>query len=302
MRHKAILGLLAGVAALLPAGGALAAHRSSALPVRQIEAALHAKGNVSGGVLSVEVDRDELGAHHIHGTPVSAAFEVDGTLTFQPLAGGRALFNGDFPLKPGEIDGFVDALLANHLVFQAEHQHFYDLTPQVWFIHFRSVGNPVTIAGEVYAALHTTSVKLPQAPPKLPKTPFDVGRLKKILGASSASVGSGGTVTFTLTQKQAVRLGGIHLNQEANADTNIVFEPLDQGGTRAAVAPDFGMFSSQIQSVTGVMRTHRWDIGCLYNQETAEIPQLYFSHDFKVGDPYQLAQEVRDGLDHMNVD
>ena len=51
------------------------------------------------------------------------------------------------------------------------------------------------------------------------------------------------------------------------------------------------MTAGEIQNVIGVMRQHGWDIGCLYNQETAELPQLYFSHDFKTGDPYELAEE-----------
>jgi hypothetical protein len=44
-----------------------------------------------------------------------------------------------------------------------------------------------------------------------------------------------------------------------------------------------------------------WQIGCLYNQEPAEQPQLYFEHQFKAGDPYQLAAEVRKGLDLLNT-
>ena len=50
------------------------------------------------------------------------------------------------------------------------------------------------------------------------------------------------------------------------------------------------------------MRAQGWDIGCLYNQETAEQPQLYFDHMVKSGDAYQLAQEIRDGLDLMDVE
>jgi hypothetical protein len=49
------------------------------------------------------------------------------------------------------------------------------------------------------------------------------------------------------------------------------------------------------------MRGQGWDIGCLYNQETGERPQLFFSHQFKTGDPYQLAAEIRKGLNRMNV-
>ena len=56
------------------------------------------------------------------------------------------------------------------------------------------------------------------------------------------------------------------------------------------------MVTGEVNRVIGTMRSLGWDIGCLYNQETGETPQLYFSHDFKTGDPYALAREVRAGL------
>jgi hypothetical protein len=301
MNTTKIVALVAVAIALFAAAGAAGRPAAGPLPVARIEQALEAKGTVAEHVLSIEIDRDELAGRHIHGVPISASFQINGALTFQPLAGGRALFNGDFPLRSSEINRFIDALIANGIVFQAEHQHFYDLTPPTWFIHFRAIGDPVAIAQAVHTAMRTTSVHLPQAPPSSPHTPLNVGRLKTILGTKSAQVGAGGVVTLTLTQKHPVHLGGVLLNQSANADTNIVFEPLDKTGSRVAVAPDFGMTAGQIQGVMGVMRRHGWDIGCLYNQETDESPQLYFSHDFKVGDPYRLAQEIRDGLDRMNV-
>lgn len=45
------------------------------------------------------------------------------------------------------------------------------------------------------------------------------------------------------------------------------------------------------------MRQHGWTVHCLYNQETAESPQLYFAHMMKTGNPISLAHEIRDGLD-----
>ena len=298
----ALLFAAVSVAAVSTAGAVAKHSAAGSLPVRQIEQALHAKGTVSNGVLTVEIDRKDLGNRHIHGVVIKPSFQINGTLAFQPLAGGRALFNADLPFKPSEINRFIDALLRNHIVLQAEHQHFYDLMPPTWFMHFRAIGDPVAIAAGVYRAMvSATSIHLPQAPPEHPHTPFDVPRLKRILGASSAQIGSDGVVTVTLTQKRTVRLGGVVLNQNANAETNIAFEPLNRSGTVAAAAPDFGMFAWQVENVIRVMRLERWDVGCLYNQETDEAPQLYFSHDFKTGNPYELAREVRLALDDMNV-
>jgi len=48
------------------------------------------------------------------------------------------------------------------------------------------------------------------------------------------------------------------------------------------------------------MQHQGWDIGYLYNQETEEHPQLYFSHQFKVGNAIQLAREIRKELNQTN--
>jgi hypothetical protein len=292
--------------ALIVAGPASAARperhdRATRFPVAQMEAALHAKGTVSSGVLSVSLDRDDIGNARIHGVVVKPSFEINGDMTFQRLAKGRALFNGDIALKPSEVNRFIDAIFANGLTFQAEHQHFYDLNPPIWFVHFRGTGTPVALATAVHNVLSTTSTPFPQKPPAKPKTPLDAKKLQAILHGYSSDVGADGVVTVFISRKNAVRVGGIPTKPDTNIATNVAFEPLDKTGARVAAAPDFSLEAGEVNSVIHTMRAAGWDIGCLYNQETAEHPQLYFSHDFKVGDAYQLAREIRTGLDHMNV-
>ncbi len=58
--------------------------------------------------------------------PAKPSWAINGNLTFQPLAHGKAYFNGDMALKPSEVDPFISAILREHLVFQAEHMHMYD--------------------------------------------------------------------------------------------------------------------------------------------------------------------------------
>lgn len=89
------------------------------------------------------------------------------------------------------------------------------------------------------------------------------------------------------------------INPYLNVATTVAFEPLP-GKTAGAV--DFGMVSDETQAVTAVMRAQDWQVGCLYNQETAESPQLFWAHQFKAGDAYALAREVRRGLDRMDLE
>jgi hypothetical protein len=76
--------------------------------------------------------------------------------------------------------------------------------------------------------------------------------------------------------------------------------PLD-GGKRTAVAPDFALIASEINPLVLKMREQGFTIHCLYNHETAESPQLYFSHQLAVGDAYDLARKIRNALEHTNT-
>jgi hypothetical protein len=273
---------------------------SPSLPEQRMNSALQLQGTTSNGVLSYSFDRTDITNVTLHGVPIKPSFEINGDMDFQPLGARQAFLNGDLPVPTDKVDATISTIIHSGLVFQAEHQHFYDFTPMVWFIHLRGRGNAVALAQKVHRVLQAAGTPLPQSSPSKPQTPFDVARLKQILHAYDASVGSDGVVTFFVARRNPIYIDGIRVNPSTNIATNIAFEPLNSSGTQAAAVPDFGMQAGEINRVVGTMQAQGWDIGCLYNQETAETPQLYFSHDFKTGDPYALAQQVRHALDQMN--
>jgi hypothetical protein len=269
------------------------------LPAHQIQDIVGAEGTVSHGVLGIEIERTDIGnVAGPLGVTFTPSFEVNGTLTFQPLGHNLAFFNGDLPVLPSETNGFIDALIANGLVFQAFHQHYTDTTPNVWFIHFRGLARPLSLARAVHNALKATATPLPQKMPSNPTSPLDHKRLGSIL-RGDAQVGDAGSVTVTVGRSDKIVIGGVEVSPEANIYTEVQFSPLTAPG-QAAVGPDFSMISSEVQSVMRVMRRAGWFVGCLYNQETGESPQLYFSHMLKTGDAYSLAGEIRRGLDRTN--
>jgi hypothetical protein len=267
------------------------------LPADQIQQIVQAQGTVTNGVLSIDVERQDIGeVAGPLGVTFTPAFEIDGTLTFQPLGHGEAFFNGDLALRPEEANPVIDAIVANGLIFQAFHQHYIETTPNVWFIHFRGEGDPLDLARGVFNVLKATATPLPQTMPANPTTPLDADRLASILHGD-AQVGDEGVVTVSVSRTDTIVIDGIRVSPEANISTGVQFKPLSASGSSAAVGPDFSMESSEVQPVVSLMRGQGWFVGCLYNQETNERPQLYFSHMLKVGDAYELAQEVRRGLD-----
>lgn len=294
-------GLLSGA---LPLTSAAAADRheahgsqSETLPVDQIEEILQAEGMISKGVLSIDIERKDIGdVAGPLGVTFTPAFEIDGTLTFQPLGLGKAFFNGDLALKPEETQPFIDAIIANRLIFQAFHQHYIEMSPNVWFIHWRGEGDPLRLARAVKNVLDVTSTPFPQMPPAHPTTPLNPDRLASILHGS-ASVGDEGVVTVEIDRTDTIIIDGIHVSPEANISTGVEFKPLSNSGSSAWAGPDFSMESSEVMPVVTLMRQQGWFQGCLYNQETNEYPQLFFDHMLKQGDAYALAGEIRRGLD-----
>lgn len=302
-------GLMAASSSALASSKLVAASSSTAsssvgnLPVKEIEQIMQAPGTVEDGVLDIHIERKDL--HVIQRIPQDGEipfkpeWENNGDFFFQSLGNGQAIMNGDFGgLLPDEIDPFIDKLLEGGLIFQALHQHFYNLFPQVYFIHMRAIGDPIQIAQALIAAVKVTSTPLPQTSPSHPTTPLPAEELGNIIGVP-ASVEGAGVVSMNVPRRNTVILQGIPISPFLNIATSIAFEPLDNA-LLAAAAADFSMVASEVQNVTRVMRLQGWVIGCLYNQETDEQPQLYFSHTVKVGNAIELAREIRRGLDQTN--
>jgi hypothetical protein len=128
-----------GAATAAPASGGIG------LPVNEMTAILQADGIVSGAVLEVDIDRSDLDVLGPDGVKFVDGFQLQHEFFFQQLAGGTAIMNGDMALRPTEIQPVIDGLTRLGFTFQAFHQHLYNITPMVWFIHLRQVGQPLDL-------------------------------------------------------------------------------------------------------------------------------------------------------------
>jgi hypothetical protein len=269
------------------------------LPVREMETILRSQGTVREGVLSIEQDRNDLdNVVGPGGIPWKPSFQIQNELHFQAIGSGRAIFNGDLSLLDQETNPVIDRIVANGLVFQAFHQHFFDLKPQLWHIHFRGTGAPLDLARAVANVVAATGTPLPQTMPAHPTTPLNAELLGDILGGE-AQIGERGVVHVTVSRKEQIILAGVPVRSEMGVEHNIGFEPL--GGNRTAVGPDFALTASEVDPVMAFTRKYGFTVHCLYNQETAERPQLYFSHQLAVGDAYDLARVIRRALEKTNT-
>lgn len=288
---------VASAASDAPEGAA--AHPSGKLPVKEIEKILRTDGKVTDGILAVSLDRKDLHVTGPGGVPFKPAWQVKHEFAFQSLGDAKAIVTGELSLLSKETNLVIDQIIKHGLMFQAFHQHFVDLSPQLFHMHFRGVGHPLDLARAVAAVVASTSTPLPQKSTPAPTTPLDKDKLEKILGGT-AEVADDGVVIVSIPRKETIVLDGIPLKSEMGVSHTVAFEPLD-GGKTTAVAPDFALIASEINPLVQLMREQGFTIHCLYNQETAESPQLYFSHQLAVGDAYDLARKIRKGLERTNT-
>lgn len=290
-------GLVARAFADDPRGGGRQPQPNAPADLSELQNILQTPGKMNHGLFSFGIVRNDITNVILKGVPIKPSFLIDGNIYFQRLGNGQAIMNADFPPRAQEIDPFIDQLLMHNIVLQAEHQYFYDFTPAVWFIHCRAKGNLQEIAGGIKAALTVTSTPFPQRRPANPRTPLPSGELGRIVSAAP-SVGDDGVGKLHVPHPGSITLGGVPVNSYLNIAVSIHFQPHD--GEMAAAAVDFGMFANEVMPVMKTMRSLGWDIGCLYNHETDEKPQLYFSHQFKTGEAKQLAREIRQGLNCLH--
>ncbi len=268
------------------------------LPVKQIEAIMRTTGMVMNGVLTINLDRDDLHVTGPGGLPWKPAFEVNHMFTFQPLGNGQAILNAEMAMIAAETNPVIDRIFAGGLTFMAFHQHFFNESPQVWHMHFRGSGDPLQLARAAIAAVQATGTPLPQSQPSNPTTPLPKDHLARILGGT-AQVGSAGVVTVSIPRANPIILGGVVVKPEMGVSVTVAFEPLGNGQT--ACAPDYALIAPEVNPALKVSRAQGFAVHCLYNQETAEQPQLYFSHNLATGHAVDLAHKVSRVLDKMNV-
>jgi hypothetical protein len=86
------------------------------------------------------------------GTMVPGSMGMNTPFNFQ-LDGTNAAINGDFMLRPAELNPVIKALRANGIEVASIHNHLLDNEPTLVFMHFWAYGDAVNLAKGLKAAL-----------------------------------------------------------------------------------------------------------------------------------------------------
>jgi hypothetical protein len=117
----------------------------------ELQTALGRKGTVRNGVLAVSVARPEKIT--MMGVELPPSMGMATALNFQATDDGRIAGTGDFVMIGDEVNRVAKALRDHDIEISALHSHMIHGSPELYFMHFWTVGTPEKVGGGLKAAL-----------------------------------------------------------------------------------------------------------------------------------------------------
>ena len=137
-----------------PLGATASAPETKPEIATEIERIIGYQGSMGGDVFHITVPRNDIHVAAV-GTMVPGSMGMNTPFNFQ-LDGKNAAINGDFMLRPSELNPVIKALQTNGIEVASIHNHLLDNEPQLVFMHFWAYGDAVGLAKGLRAALDRT--------------------------------------------------------------------------------------------------------------------------------------------------
>ena len=205
---------------------------------------------------------------------------------------------GDLVLTEDEVGPVMARLQQSGIEQTALHNHVFNESPRVMYMHVGGHGDATKLAEALRAALALSKTPLGPAPAAAAqaKLDLDTRRLDEIIG--HAGKPNGGVYQFGVPRAEKVREGGVELPTAMGLATALNFQPT--GGGKAAITGDFVLLASEVNPVIRALREHGIEVTALHNHMLMEEPRLFFMHFWANDDAQKLARGLRAALDRTN--
>src|SRR5215467_10876113 len=134
-----------------PLGATASARETKPEIAAEIEGIIGYQGAMGGDVFHITVPRNDLHVASM-GTMIPGSMGMNTPFNFQ-LDGNNAAINGDFILRPAEVNPVIKVLRANGIEIASVHNHMLDEEPRLIFMHFWAYGDAANLAKGLKAAL-----------------------------------------------------------------------------------------------------------------------------------------------------
>lgn len=262
--------------------GTLAAYGQSG-PWSDVESTLGKKGMEQGGIYKVAFPRTDLKVTKA-GVPVAAGVALTSWMGFMKNK-NQVMVMGDMVLLESEVQPAMTALFASGIELTALHNHLLGTSPNVLYLHFSGMGDPVKLAQGVRSALAATSTPLGEAAPAPAGTSPDWSKVEKALGAAGQKKGD--LAQFSFPRKEPIQEGGMDIPPAMGMATAINMEMV---GGKAEASGDFVLEAGEVNPVARALVKNGIEVTAVHSHMLKESPRLFFMHFWGVEEPEKLAQ------------
>ena len=268
---------------------------------KAVEQAIGKTGSLQpGAVFKIGLPRNDL-VVTVRGVAINPLLALGSWVAFKKM-GKDTVVMGDLVLTEDEVGPVMWSLQESGIEQSALHNHVFDESPRVMYMHIHGHGDAAQLAAGIRRALSYTKTPLgPQLPGptlkgRLPPSEVDFHQVEQILGRPGKD--NNGVYQFSIARSERITDDGMEVPPSMGVATAINFQ--STGGGRAAITGDFVLLAAEVNPVIHALRENGIAVTALHSHMLTESPRLFFMHFWANDDALKLARGLRSALDKTN--
>jgi hypothetical protein len=271
--------------------------RAQGLNTATIDQALGRSGQKTGDVYKVSFPRTDLHVS-VKGVAIKPGLALGSWAAFSGTD-DNAMVMGDLVLLEDELNPVMDKLRSAGFEITAVHNHLFDETPHVLYMHYMGHGSATQLATSLKGALATSKTPLekPAAAAEEPTPPVWVKSVEESVGRKGTFKGE--VLSFGVPRTDEITMNGMTTPPAAGVAESINFQ--EAGTGNVATTGDFVLTASEVNPVIAELRTHEIFVTALHSHMLTEQPRLFFMHFWAVGTPEAVGGGIKAALSRVSV-
>ncbi len=232
----------------------------------------------------------------VNGIAIKPGFALGSWADFSSMSGHTDVM-GDLVLTEDEVGPVMQKLIESGIEINALHNHVFNESPRVMYMHIHGRGDAVQLASAIHAALALTKTPPPApAPASAPDLGFDTKQVDSALGYAGKN--NNGVYQFAIPRAEKIIENGMVVPPSMGVATAINFQPTGSG--KSAITGDFVLTGKEVNPVIKALRQNGIAVTAVHSHMLEEQPRLFFMHFWANDDPLKLAKGLRAALDQTN--
>ena len=262
-----------------------------------IESIMGMKGKSNNGEFKITIPQNDLSVM-VDDFKIIPAMGLSTWVAFTPAKDG-VMFMGDIVITEADLKPVQQEIIRQGLTSTAIHNHFIRNHPNIMFMHMGGSGNTEMMAKKARAVLDKVKQSRGGDPDKGTASSepvansIDTKSLDAILGFKGEM--NKGVYKYTIGRPDVKLMEhGIAVSTYLGFNTWAAWQGTND---KAAVAGDFTMLESEVESVLKALIESGIEVVALHNHMVHEQPRIFFLHYWGVGNATQLAKGLKAAID-----